>query len=200
MLPTVLLAVLYGPVAAGWYSLAQRMLELPVRLLSTSTSSVYLHEVSRGDPAEVYRLFLRTSRRFLLIGLAGMLPLLLVAPWLFGLAFGADWREAGIMVQCLIPSQLTRFVVVPVAQTLNVYRRQHLHLIAAALNLASLLLSGLVGRALALGPEATVLVFSLGSCAAWLVYFLFAWRVARDQARLSVPARAGAAPPPVEVD
>ena len=200
MLPTVLLAVLYGPVAAGWYSLAQRMLELPVRLLSQSTSSVYLHEVSRGDPAEVYRLFLRTSRRFLLIGLAGMLPLLLVAPWLFGLAFGADWREAGIMVQCLIPSQLTRFVVVPVAQTLNVYRRQHLHLIAAALNLASLLLSGLVGRALALGPEATVLVFSLGSCAAWLVYFLFAWRVARDQARLSAPARAGAAPPPVEVD
>jgi O-antigen/teichoic acid export membrane protein len=201
MLPAVMLAVLYGPVAAGWYSLAQRMLELPVRLLSQSTSSVYLHEVARGEPAAVYRLFLRTSWRFLLIGLAGMLPLLLVAPPLFAFLFGADWRAAGVMVQCLIPSQLTRFVVVPVAQTLNVYRRQHLHLIAATLNLASLALSAVLGRALGLGPATTVLVFSLGSCLAWLVYFLFAWRVAREQARRSLPARTeSAAAAPLEVD
>ena len=44
---------------------------------------------------------------------------------------------AGAIVQCLIPVQLARFVVIPIAQALNIYGRQDLHLAAAALGLAA---------------------------------------------------------------
>jgi len=197
MLPAVFLAMLYGPAAAGWFGLAQRMLELPVRLLSQSTSSVYLHAIARGDAAEVYRLFRRTSLRFLILGLLGMAPLLLAGPWLFALIFGEEWRVAGTMVQCLVPAQLARFVVVPVAQTLNVFRRQDLHLRAAGLNLLALVASFLAGWWLQLGPTLVVLLFSLASSLAWLAYYLFAWQVARERARQAIGSEAPAADRPV---
>ena len=183
MLPAVFLAVLYGPLVAGWFGLTQRMLELPVRLLSVSTSSVYLNAAASGDPVTVYRLFVTTSRRFLLLGLAGMAPLLLLGPWLFALVFGEDWRMAGTMVQCLVPAQLARFVVVPVAQTLNVLRRQDLHLIAAGLNMLALVTSFAASWQLGLGPIWAVLLFSLALSLTWLAYYMFAWRVARAHAR-----------------
>ena len=187
MLPTVLVALLYGPAMAGWFGLAQRMLELPVRLLSTSTSQVYLNEAAQGDPAAIYRLFVATSRRFLLIGLVGMAPLLLAGPWLFALVFGEPWRMAGTLLQCLVPAQLARFVVVPVSQTLNVFRRQELHLLAAGLSLLALAASFALGWSLELDATPVVLLFSLSSTLAWLVYYLLVWRVARGRARLGTP-------------
>lgn len=183
MLPTMLVALLYGPAMAGWFGLAQRMLELPVRLLGMTTSQVFLTEIARNDPGAVYRLFVTTSWRFLVLGVAGMAPLLLLGPWLFALVFGEDWRTAGILVQCLVPAQLARFVVMPVSQVLNVLQRQDLHLLAAGLNLLAMAASFAAGWWLGLGAIPVVLLFSLGSGLAWLGYFLLAQRIARARAR-----------------
>ena len=56
------------------------------------------------------------------------------------------------MVQCLVPVQLARFVVVPVSQALNVFQRQDLHLLAAGLNLLAMAASFTAGWWLQLGP------------------------------------------------
>lgn len=200
MLPTMLVALLYGPAMAGWFGLAQRMLELPVRLLGMTTSQVFLTEIARADPGAVYRLFVTTSRRFLVLGLLGMAPLLLLGPWLFALVFGEDWRTAGILVQCLVPAQLARFVVMPVSQVLNVLQRQDLHLLAAGLNLLAMAASFAVGWWLGLGATAVVLLFSLGSGLAWLVYFLLAWRLARARAQAAAAPTEPAALLPADVD
>ena len=201
MLPTVLVALLYGPAMAGWFGLAQRMLELPVRLLGMTTSQVFLTEIGRSDAAVVHRLFVTTSRRFLVLGLIGMAPLLLLGPWLFALVFGEAWRPAGILVQCLVPAQLARFVVVPVSQVLNVLQRQDLHLFAAALNLLAMAASFAAGWWLGLGAATVVLLFSLSSTLAWLVYFLLAWRIARARAQGATRVDSGLAPVlPADVD
>lgn len=184
-LPTILMATLYGPTVAGWFALAQRMLELPVALLSTSASAVYLGELRGLDGAGVRRLFLRTAGRFLALGGLGMAPLLVAGPQLFALVFGEPWRAAGAMAQCLVAVQLARFVVIPISQTLNVLQRQDLHLLAAALNLVALGLAFGLGHGLALPPVATLLLFSLGSAAAYLVLLGLTWRIVR---------RPGAAP------
>lgn len=201
MLPTMLVALLYGPAMAGWFGLAQRMLELPVRLLGMTTSQVFLTEIGRSDPAAVHRLFVTTAQRFLLLGLLGMAPLLVLGPWLFALVFGADWRTAGVLVQCLVPAQLARFVVVPVSQVLNVLQRQDLHLLAAALNLLAMVASFAAGWWLALDAITVVLLLSLGSGVAWLVYFLLAWRIARARAQETPRVDSGPAPVlPADVD
>jgi O-antigen/teichoic acid export membrane protein len=135
----------------------------------------------------VQRVFLRTARRFLAVGLVGMAPLLLAGPPLFALAFGEPWRDAGTMVQCLVPVSLARFVVIPISQTLYVVRRQDLHLISAVLNLTALAAAFLLGWWLGLGPLTTLLIYSLGSCIAWLIYGLSCWWAVRAHALVPPP-------------
>ena len=189
-LPALLLAPLYGPAVAGLFALAQRMLDVPIRLLSNTASEAFLGEVARLEPAEVRRVFLRTARRFLVVGFLGMAPLLLAGPALFALVFGEAWRDAGTMVQCLVPVSLARFVVIPISQTLYVVRRQDLHLISAVLNLGALALAFLLGWRLDLGPLATLLAYSLGSTLAWLIYGLSCWWAVHAHAARVLPAEA----------
>lgn len=190
-LPALLLAPLYGPAVAGLFALAQRMLDVPIRLLSNTASEAFLGEVARLEPAAVRRVFLRTAKRFLVVGLLGMSPLLLAGPALFALVFGEAWRDAGTMVQCLVPVSLARFVVIPISQTLYVVRRQDLHLISAVLNLGALALAFLLGWQLGLGPLATLLAYSLGSTLAWLIYGLSCWWAVHAHAkRPTLPADA----------
>ena len=180
LLPAVLLAVLYGPAVAGWFGLGQRVMGLPVKLLAQAASQVFLGEVPRlGDDAAVRRLFLRSTAGFALTGLVGMAPVLVLGPGLFALVFGEAWREAGVMAALLVPQHLARFVVMPVSQTLNVYGRQELHLVASALGGAALVLAFAAGWWLGLGPMRVILLYSVGTTLAYLLYLAFAWRVVR---------------------
>jgi O-antigen/teichoic acid export membrane protein len=189
LLPPILFAMLYDPAVAGWFGLGQRLLATPVRMVSQAASQVYLAEVPQlRDNRAIHRLFIKASTGFLGLGLLGMTPLLLFAPPLFALVFGPGWREAGVMVQLLVPFHLVRFIVMPVSQTLNMFERQDLHMVAALLSGLSLGLSFAAGWWLGLSPLGTVALYSAGATAAQLLYFLMAWRVVRT-ARVLPAAR-----------
>ncbi|HEX6016229.1 MAG TPA: oligosaccharide flippase family protein, partial [Geminicoccaceae bacterium] len=178
--PAVLLAALYGPAAAGWFGLGQRVVGLPTKLLANAASQVFIGEAPRlGDDAAVQRLFLRSTGGFALLGLAGLAPVALVGPALFALVFGEDWRAAGTMAALLVPQHLARFVVVPVSQTLNLYRRQDLHLVASIANALAFGLAFGLALPLGLGVMEVVAFYSAGTTIAYLIYLWFAWRVAR---------------------
>jgi O-antigen/teichoic acid export membrane protein len=168
LLPAVFLAVIYGPAVAGWFSLGQRLMGLPVRLVARAASQVFLSEAAQRDRAGVYRLFKRASLRFLALGVLGMAPLLAAGPTLFAWLFGEPWRPAGEIVQALVPLYLTRFVVTPVSQTLNIVGRQDLHLVSSSVDALSLV--GCFGLAwwLHLPPVTSVLLYSLEQTAGWL--------------------------------
>lgn len=182
MLPALFVAILYGPVAAGWFGLGQRIMTAPVRMLGEAASQVFLGEIAHVRGPALYRLFRRTAVRFFALGLVGMLPLLVAGPALFAFVFGEPWREAGAIVQLLVPVFLARFVVVPVSQTLNVLGRQHLHLTASVLNCAALGASFALSAWLDLPLLTTTLLYSMGSTAAFLFYFAAAWHTARHAA------------------
>ncbi len=176
MLPVVLIAFLYGPLTAGLFGLAQRVVGLPLRLVGESASHVFLGEIRTLDHAGMIRLFKRVAVLFASFGALGMLPLLWAAPPLFAFVFGEAWRDAGVIVQLLVPLYLTRFVVMPVSQTLNAVDRQDLHLVASLLNVVALCGSFAAGYGLALPAEWTIGLLSLASTAAFLFYIGMAWR------------------------
>jgi O-antigen/teichoic acid export membrane protein len=183
LLPSLLLAMLYGPAVAGWFHLAQRVIGLPVQFISVAVSQVYLSEAPKlahgggeGGPA-LYRLFIRTTGRLLVLGLIGIGILAIPGPWLFGLVFGPQWVEAGEIVRLLLPLLLARFVVFPISQTLNMFDRQDLHLIWDSCNGVILAVSFILGWQLRLGPSTTVLLYSLGMSFSYLAHFLIAQRV-----------------------
>lgn len=183
LLPGLFLAMLYGPVVAGWFHLAQRVIGLPVQFISVAVSQVYLSEAPKlahgegeGGPA-LYRLFIRTTGRLLALGIVGIAFLAIPGPWLFGIVFGHEWVEAGEIVRLLAPLLLARFVVFPISQTLNMFDRQDLHLLWDSCNGLVLGASFILGWQLRLGPTTTVLLYSLGMSLSYLVHFLMARRV-----------------------
>jgi O-antigen/teichoic acid export membrane protein len=193
LLPAMLLAMLYGPAVAGWFALGQKLVALPVRLLAQAASQVFLGEAVRLGPEAVYRLFRRASARFLALGVLVMAPLLVLGPDLFALAFGERWRVAGEMARLLVPAHLARFVAVPVSQTLNLFRRQRLHLVSSSAAAAAFGLGFGAAWWLGLPPLATVALYSAGSTLASLLYLASAWRVARDRASAAAAGTSAAA-------
>jgi O-antigen/teichoic acid export membrane protein len=182
LLPAIPLAALYGPAVAGWFALVQRLINLPVRMLGQATSQVYLGEVAQRSPAAVYRLFLRVTLRFLALGLAGMLPLLLAGPALFALLLGEPWRPAGEFAQALVPLYLARFVVAPVSQTLNRLERLDLQLLSTGIGAAALALTFAAAWRYELPPLTTVLTLGISGGMAQLLTLGLVWQVARRHA------------------
>lgn len=182
LLPALLLATLYGPAVAGWFGLGQRLMGLPVRLLSQAARQVFMAEAARRSRRSLYHLFLRLSMVFCGLAIIGLLPVLFFGPEIFSVLFGEAWRTSGEMVRLLVPLYLTRFVVTPVSHTLNVLGRQNVHLISSSLDACFLAGGFAAAWWLDLSPLTTILVFSLGSTTAYLVYFILAWRVARAAA------------------
>jgi O-antigen/teichoic acid export membrane protein len=177
LLPAILLAALYDPATAGLFALAQRLLVMPVRLLSHAASQVFLGEAVTRDPQAVRRLFRRTTLRFLLLGSLGMAPILLAGPPLFALVFGEPWRIAGVMAQALVVSQLARFVVMPVSQTLSLYNRLDLELLTSVLMMLGLAAAFVAGAWLELTASMTVLLYSVLAAVTQLLAFLVSWLV-----------------------
>jgi O-antigen/teichoic acid export membrane protein len=173
--PAILVAALYGPAMAGLYALSQRIVGLPVRLLSEAASQVFLGELRNLEGKALHRFFLRTFALFCVLGTVGMLPLLLFGPDLFALVFGESWREAGVLVQLLIPLFLVRFVVLPVSQLLYALKRQDIHLLSAILNGMALVSSFGAGYLLELDAYVTILIFSLSSSASFVFYLVITW-------------------------
>lgn len=186
--PVLLVAALYGPASAGWYGLSQRIMAAPIKILSEAASQVFLGEARGLDRQRLHRFFLRTLALFSGLGLLGALPLLFFAPPLFVLLFGPEWREAGVIVQILMPLYLARFVVFPISQLLYILDRQDLHFVVSLLNLLALIGSFGLGAFLQLEIRTTLIMFSLASAGSFLLYLGISWRLAHLAGKLPVAA------------
>jgi O-antigen/teichoic acid export membrane protein len=112
--------------------------------------------------------------------------------------FGETWRTAGEITRLLVPLYLTRLVVTPVSQTLNAYGRQSQHLLTATLDTSLLATSFVIAWQFSLEPLTTVLMFSVGSSLAYLLYFWLAFNAARSLARLAVEVEAQQREPAID--
>jgi O-antigen/teichoic acid export membrane protein len=147
------MAVVYGPLAAGWFAVGQRIMALPSTIIGQAVAQVYLQRAAacaRRDSDELRSLFVSTAKRLALFGAMLVVPAAILAPLVFPLVLGPSWKGAGELMQVAGVMYLAQFVVAPLSQTLNVIGRQDLQLIWD------------VGRLVAM-----VGVFALGRAAGW---------------------------------
>ncbi len=183
MAPVIVMAWLFGPATAGWYALSQRIMGLPVRVLSEAASQVFLGELRHIESRDLLRFFLKTLLFFTAIGLFGMLPVLFFAPSAFALVFGESWRTAGVMVQLLAPLYLLRFVVMPISQVLYYLKRQGLVLISSILSTLAIIGSFSASYVLELDAHDAILLFSLASSVSLMIYLLVTWLLAKQASK-----------------
>lgn len=122
----LILSFFYSTDDIGLYSLALGVVGLPLNVILSAVSQVYLRESAnrKGDRLSAQRIF-----KQLLIGL------LLISVPIFGLlwagseygmepAFGAEWAGAGLIAQAMLPLLWGRFMATTLTTTFTVYRRQ----------------------------------------------------------------------------
>lgn len=111
-----LIAAWQGPAAAGFWGLAMRYLKAPASLVGGAVSQALYPRLTAARTADEGR---RSVRQVMLAlgAIAAVLAALLWAagPWLFERAFGAGWRDAGVLARALAMYIGLHFVASPLA-------------------------------------------------------------------------------------
>lgn len=124
-LPFIILSGIYSATVAGMYMLAHRVALAPVALVAEATGKVFMANAvgARREgalPALTFGVF-----RFLLrAGLGPLAIVSVVAPELFAIIFGTDWRGAGEYLQYIITWIGAVFVFAPLTTLYAVLERQ----------------------------------------------------------------------------
>ncbi|AFM26936.1 lipopolysaccharide biosynthesis protein [Desulfomonile tiedjei] len=185
-IPVVLMASLYGVQAAGFFSLALRLIGLPINLLGQAAGQVFWGEASRmyEDPERLSRLFYRVLLIMFLVSIAMMVPLVVVAPSALALVFGEQWREAGYYVQALSLGFVVDFMATPLSSTLFALERQSWQLGWDAGRLALMLLVFIGVHSLGFSPLIAALCYGLAQVLAYGIHLTLsaiAIRIAKNK-------------------
>jgi O-antigen/teichoic acid export membrane protein len=157
-LPVIVLAYAFGPVAAGFYSLANRFLQAPAALLGQAFSQALLSAAAAAR---------RTGRGLETVGelfesltvLIGpvFLAMWLAAPGLCELALGSRWAEAASYARAITPWLLTTVLVTSFSILVTVtgmQSREVVFQLATAAAVAAALAAGRLSGASAVGTMA----------------------------------------------
>ena len=164
-LPILLFGVMFSPVVAGYYAMADRLSHVPISIVATSTRQVFLQKAASIDQrgGGLGKAFLLSTGGLALIG---AIPFTCV--WLFGQTLltwilGERWFEAGLYLEILAPWLFTLLVVAPCHPVLIVLREQRFWLfmqaVLTAVRLGSFGLSYLISA----GPTWTLKAFVIVS-------------------------------------
>lgn len=131
LLPMV--ASLYGVEAAGWFGLARMVVGVPNSQIGAAVADVFQMELAKAvlerDGKRARRIFYSLLRKMSLLGLAPMLGVIALAPWLIPFVFGEKWAEAGTAAAAISPWLYAALVVSPLSRALSVLRVQEFKLI-----------------------------------------------------------------------
>lgn len=94
-LPVVLLATLFGPASAGFYSLGRMAIGMPFTLVGKAIADVYYQHVCENENNNLFGNLVKSTGVLFLIGLLPCIVLFFVGTELFSLIFGSRWAASG---------------------------------------------------------------------------------------------------------
>lgn len=178
-LPPLIFAALFSPAAAGLYSLANRVLALPISMVSGAVAQVFLSEAPRAHrEGRLGLLIVVLHGKLATIGLPPAMLLFVVAPELFGLVFGPDWTEAGIFARWMTPWLYLVFITSPFSTIPSVLGRQQQGMIFQLVLLLSRVFAIIVGANIG-GLFMTIILYSVTSAVCWCGFLVWV-KIATD--------------------
>ncbi len=173
-IPGLLLAGYFSPTEAGYYSLGNSLLRLPVSLIANSIGQVFFQRsakaVHEGRLAQTVQ---ETYKQLVVFGLFPMLVVTIIAKELFVLVFGAQWDEAGVYSQILSLWTFFVFLAAPMSNLTNVLGKNEvsviLNVIKVATNIAAFVIGGMLNNA-----RLGLWLFSISGVLTYAAYVLWA--------------------------
>lgn len=125
-LTPVLLSIFFTSGVIGFFSLSQRILQIPMMLIGGSVGQVYFQEAKEvRDNSGTLRLLTKSiNQKLLLIGLFPVSTILMAGDHIFALVFGDAWAVAGSFAQSLAIWIYIVFISSPLSQLMTVLGKQ----------------------------------------------------------------------------
>lgn len=131
-LPPVLLAIGFQSAVVGWFALAVRLLQAPVRLLAHAAGQVFMAQAGRLEGAALEVATETMLRRLARMALGGAALAILIAPDVVAWCLGERWRMAGVYAQLMAPWLALVFIGSPLTSLIMARGRQRAELIFQA--------------------------------------------------------------------
>ena len=140
-LPAVFIAGTFGLAASGFYLFAERLVGMPVSLVSASIGDVFRQEMAEHFAAgeNCRAKFVSTLRKLLAIATPPFILLTIFSPPVFALTFGEKWRISGEYAQLMCPMFYMHFISNPLSLVAIVAQKNRFELLWQASLLVVLL-------------------------------------------------------------
>lgn len=130
-LPVLMLAVLFGPASAGFYTLGRTIMGIPAGLIGKSVGDVFYPRISEAakNREPLYPLVRKATLLLAAVGAAPFGLVLAFGPLLFTLVFGTEWTMAGEYARWLALWMFFMFANNPSVKAIPVVNAQAFQLI-----------------------------------------------------------------------
>ena len=180
-LPIYMLSIYSGKNDVGHYNLSNRILGMPITLISTSIGQIFYQKASndyiqKGNCEELY---IKTFKFLFLLSVIPFSILIIFGPGIFGLFFGKEWREAGVYSQIMGLMFFFKFTVSPLSYMYYIANRQKEDLIIHIYLILSTAFCFYIGHILFHNVLVMLRLFTLNFSTVYLFYLFRTYRLSK---------------------
>jgi O-antigen/teichoic acid export membrane protein len=171
-LPVLVLGKAYGAATVGHFNMSNRMLGMPVQLVSASVSEVFRQRASTEfrEHGQCERFFKKTFWSLAGLSILPFAILFFFGPQLFSFFLGGNWLEAGVYSGILAPVFFLRFTVSPLTYMFFVAGKQREDFIMHVVMLMAVFASLWIAAANAQNVLITLIAYSAIYCLIYMYY------------------------------
>lgn len=181
-LPVILLGFFFPVAVVGFYALGLKILQLPMNLLGNAIGQVFFqqaNEFAHQQDKKVINMVLVIIEMLTLLSLVPLVLLACAGREIFGIAFGAEWQEAGLYVTILMPWIFLWFLSAPFTSIFAIYEKQELQLIWNVFNFIFRILAVVIGGVYFKSAYETLMLLSIVGIVIYLAKFWITFKVVK---------------------
>lgn len=125
-LPVLLLTRYFGVVTAGYYGLSNRIVSQPMSIIEQSVMQVFYQNATDifNSGKNLFAFVKKTYIRLFKIAIIPYTVMLFFAPFFFRILFTAEYSEAGVYTQILVPWLILTFMNSPITVIVTILNKQ----------------------------------------------------------------------------
>jgi O-antigen/teichoic acid export membrane protein len=130
--PIFLLTYFYGSSTAGFFSLAQRIMSMPMAVVGDAFADVFKQKASEDytKHGNCTYVFLNTFKKLVIVSFIPITILYFFTPDIFTFFFGAGWKIAGEYARILVFYAFFQFIASPLSTVFLIAEKQKAFLIS----------------------------------------------------------------------
>lgn len=164
--------------AVGHYNMSNRILGLPISLISTSIGDVFKQRAANdyNEAGDCRPIFVKTFKALLITSLFPFAILIFFGSDIFAIVFGEKWRGAGHYSQILGIMFFFRFIISPLTYVFYIARKQKLDFVLHLLFIVFGFVTLYVGIRKFNNIDLSLWMFSVSYSCLYLIYFYFSYK------------------------